>query len=242
VCLGIGPTSRLSPVNLTLREPAHLPISRAADRRGDRGLPSVPREGSGAADQPHPSKVDLSTSVRQDAGQRFTNPIMMKNDVVIQTSEQAAEPMLCSACEQHIGRDESYVADLAYRDGALGLLGLVPSLSIFRIGNDDGGVFGLGASIAALNCQSIARFAASVFWRAHVAMRPKVQALRLWNPQAKSLRLFIRGEAPLPPRMCINMIAIVDGETMTRRPLHASSSPGSSGPRDDGVDGPSSRG
>jgi hypothetical protein len=43
------------------------------------------------------------------------NPIMMTNEVVIQTSEQRAEPMLCVACEQQLGRDESYIADLAYQ-------------------------------------------------------------------------------------------------------------------------------
>ena len=143
------------------------------------------------------------------------NPIMMTNEVVIQTSEQATEPMLCFACEQLIGGDERYVADLAYRDGSLGLLGMIPLSSIFKIYAEDLGVFVRGANIAALNCRAIARFAASVFWRAHVAVRPKVQALRLWNPQAESLRLFIRGEAVLPPRMCVNMIAIVDGEAMT---------------------------
>lgn len=162
------------------------------------------------------------------------NPIMLKNDVVIQTSEQAAEPMLCFACEQKLGPDENYVADLAYRDGVLGLLGVTPALSMFRVYAEDLGMFVRGANIAALNCQAIARFAASVFWRTHVAVRPKSQALRLWNPQAESLRLFIRGETPLPPRMCINMIAIVDGEAMTSVHSTTTTLP-SSGPR--GEDG-----
>jgi hypothetical protein len=162
------------------------------------------------------------------------NPIMMKNDVVIQTSEQATEPMLCFACEQLIGGDESYVADLAYRDGALGLLAVIPLGSIFKTYVEDLGAFVRGANIAALNCQSLARFAASVFWRAHVAKRPKVQALRLWNPQAESLRIFIRGEAPLPPRMCVNLIAIVDGETMTSVHSTTTTLPSSGQRGDDG--------
>jgi hypothetical protein len=159
------------------------------------------------------------------------NPIVMTNDVVLQTSEQRKEPMLCVPCEQQLGRDEDYVSRLAYQqDGTLGVLTMAPTLVVKKLYAEALGMNVRGANIAALDCQSISRFAASVFWRAHVAKRPKVEALRLWNPQAESLRLFIRREVPLPERMCFNLIAITDGDTMTSVHSTTSAFP-ASGPR-----------
>jgi hypothetical protein len=72
-----------------------------------------------------------------------------------------------------------------------------------------------GASLASLDCVRIAKFAASVFWRAHVARRRRIDALKLWNPQAEKLRQFILGQGPLPVGMCITMMVVVDGEAIS---------------------------
>ncbi len=161
------------------------------------------------------------------------HPIMVRGGVAVQTSEQISEYMLCWPCEQQLGRDEDYVSRLAYREGGtLGFIDALPVGSIRSSYAEDLRMHVRAASIATLDCQAIARFAASVFWRAHVARRPKVQALRLWNPQAEALRRFIRGEAMLPARMCINVIAIVDEDAMTS--VHATTTTlPSSGPKGD---------
>jgi len=51
------------------------------------------------------------------------DPIRVSEGVVVQTSEQVKERLLCGACEQRLCKDENYVSKLAYQeDGTLGLL------------------------------------------------------------------------------------------------------------------------
>lgn len=164
------------------------------------------------------------------------HPIMVRGGVAVQTSEQIKEYMLCWPCEQQLGRDESYVSRLAFQEGgALGLLGALPASAVTSSYDRDLRMHVRAADLATLDCQAIARFAASVFWRAHVARRPKVQALRLWNPHAESLRRFIRGEAMLPARMCINVVALANDGEMTSSLATMSALPSSGARGEDGV-------
>ena len=128
-------------------------------------------------------------------------PIFIKDDVAVQTSFQLREHLLCHQCEGLLGRYEDYVARLAYQlDGSVGLLKVVRSRPITVPETD-------AASLSGLDVLTMARFAASVFWRAHVFTR-RSGGLQLWNPQAESLRRFVLGERHLPTDTCINVLAL----------------------------------
>jgi len=140
------------------------------------------------------------------------DPVQIEEGAAIQTSTQIKEYMLCNDCEQRMGRDEDYVSRLAYQeDGTLGLTQNLPKGSMFRAG----GPYARGVSLSHLDCSAIARFAASVFWRAHVAEKQKISSLKLWKPQVEALRRYVLRERPLPYQMCLTVFALVDGEELT---------------------------
>jgi len=151
------------------------------------------RDVSGAAGSPHPIRV--------------------QDGVALQTSAQITEHMLCEPCEQLFSRDEDYVSKLAYQeDQSLGLAQYIREDTIISRGLQMlAGVQTRAVPISHLDCQAIARFAASVFWRAHSARVHRIEALRLWKDQAEALRLFVRGERRLPDRMCLTLFVPVDG-------------------------------
>ncbi len=139
------------------------------------------------------------------------DPIQVQDGIAIQTSRQVKEYMLCNQCEQRLCLDEDYVARLAHQDdGTFGILQAVAPTSVVPTGMHAFGTPTRAAPISHLDCKAIARFAASVFWRAHVARRQAVDSLRLWNPQAEALRKFVLGEKPLPSRMCLTMFLPVE--------------------------------
>jgi hypothetical protein len=134
------------------------------------------------------------------------HPVRIEDGVAIQTSAQISEHMLCNDCEQRLGRDEDYVSKLAYQeDETLGLAKEISSNSIVGTGLRMAGVELRGVDISHLDCGALARFAASVFWRAHVARTHSFSQLRIWKAQAEALRRFLMQEAPLPHRTCVTM-------------------------------------
>lgn len=149
------------------------------------------------------------------------DPIMVGDGIAVQTSTQITEHMLCADCEQRFSRDEDYVSKLAFQDDeTLGLLKFLSPGAIVPTGLRAFGTPTRLASIAHLDCQAIARFTASVFWRGHVARRQRLDSLRLWNPQAEALRHFLLGRKSLPNRMCMNLFVPVDGDDLTS--MHSS--------------------
>jgi len=143
------------------------------------------------------------------------DPILIKGGIALQTSSQITEYLMCRTCEQRLGRDEDYVKRLAYQDdGRLGVMGLVDPATVVRPRGNPIGTYVRAFPIQHLDCLAAARFAASVFWRAHVAKRARIDSLFLWNPQAEALRLFVLGEKPLPERLCLTMWAIAEGEEL----------------------------
>jgi hypothetical protein len=131
-----------------------------------------------------------------------------RDEKVVQTSKQAKEYLLCEKCEQRLSRDERYVAGLAYQlDGTLGLA--IEPGAVFSVPHPRG-PHSRRASIAGKDCLSIARFAASIFWRGHVARKDPLVGLKLWNPQAEALRRFVLG-GKLPYRMCLHLVVLTDG-------------------------------
>lgn len=138
------------------------------------------------------------------------DPLVFRDEKFIQTSKQAKEYLLCEACEQRLSLDERYVAKLAYQvDGKLGLE--VDSGVVFPVPHPEFGPHSRGASISGLDCLSMARFAASMFWRGHVARKEPLGGLKLWNPQAEALRRFVLREKSLPDRMCLHLVVLTDG-------------------------------
>lgn len=143
------------------------------------------------------------------------DPVLIKGGVARQTSSQITEYLMCQSCEQRLGRDEDYVKRLAHQDdGTLGVMGLVDPATAVRPRGNPIGTYVRAFPIKHLDCLAVARFAASVFWRAHVAKRARISSLFLWNPQAEALRLFVLGEKPLPERLCLIMWAIAEGEEL----------------------------
>jgi len=133
-----------------------------------------------------------------------TDPVLVDKDRVFFSSRETKEHLLCKACEQRLGLDEDYVSRLAYQeDGRLGLLDVAPvtRMRAARI-----------IPVTGLNCQSLVRFAVSVFWRAHVSSRPECRQLFLWNPHAESLRRYLLGQADLPVHFCITMYVLMDSD------------------------------
>jgi hypothetical protein len=143
------------------------------------------------------------------------DPILIKGGIARQTSSQITEYLMCQSCEQRLGRDEDYVKRLAYQeDGTLGVMALVDPAAVVRPRGNLIGRHARAFPIPHLDCLAIARFGASVFWRAHVAKRARIDSLCLWNPQAEALRVFVLGEKPLPERLCLTMWAIAEGEEL----------------------------
>lgn len=117
------------------------------------------------------------------------DPIQIEDGVAVQTSAQMKEYMLCYDCEQLFCRDEDYVASLAFqKDQTLGLAKLILEEEVVSF--ELSGARVRAAPISHLDCQAIARFAASVFWRSHVSRWHRNDGLRLWKEQAEALRLF----------------------------------------------------
>ena len=85
---------------------------------------------------------------------------------------QIQEPLHCDHCEARLSRDADYVSRLAYRGDHMGLLEhVVPSAGPREDLR--------AASLRGFNAPAMARFAASVFWRAHVSTRPECGRLFL---------------------------------------------------------------
>ena len=146
-------------------------------------------------------------AITHDQSGEKRDPVWLKSGKAFLSSSEVKEHLLCEACEQGLGKDEDYVARLAYRDD--GRLGLLDLTSAERLGG--AGLYVMPAGV--LDCQAIVRFAASVFWRAHESSRPECANLRLWNAQAEGLRLFVLGEAELPWRVCFTACVLMDSST-----------------------------
>jgi hypothetical protein len=144
------------------------------------------------------------------------DPILFRTGGAVQTSFQIKEYLLCDNCEQRLGRDEDYVSRLAYQEnGTLGLIQQLKASAILKREGAPAGSYLRSADVGHLDCGAISRFAASVFWRAHVAKRERPASLKLWKPQSEALRQFVLAKSPLPRGMCLSLIVLVDGEDLT---------------------------
>jgi hypothetical protein len=138
-------------------------------------------------------------------------PVRISDGLALQTSRQVKEYLLCDACEALLCKDEDVVARLAYQvDGSIGLL---RDAQIERW-NESGPYVGR-AEIPNLDTVAIARFGASVFWRAHVSTRPECRQMVLWEQYSEVLRGFIRGQSAMRWDMCITLHALFENRGAT---------------------------
>jgi hypothetical protein len=125
-------------------------------------------------------------------------------------SARVSEALVCAACEERLLREEAGVSGLAYDgSGQLGLLRHVAPASGPRADI-------LAASLRGLDPRAMARFAASIFWRAHVSSRPQGKGLFLSNARAESLREYVLGTRPSPWHMCLTLVALIEENPRVR--------------------------
>jgi hypothetical protein len=132
--------------------------------------------------------------------------VTVREEGAAYTSSHFREHMLCDECEGLFQKDETVVSRLAYqRDGSLPLGRHLNPLEAF--GGDLAGITGIEAA-------ALARFAASVFWRCHVAEQGKVQSLCLRRRHADIIREFLRGRRPFPDWMAMNLVVLLPNEDL----------------------------
>ncbi len=85
------------------------------------------------------------------------------------TQNQPKEHMLCGTCEDRVGKWEGRVADLAFQlDGSFPLRDSLGTKTLLET-----------RPISHADASSLARFAMSVFWRAHITTHPRFAEIRL---------------------------------------------------------------
>lgn len=122
------------------------------------------------------------------------SPIRVEGAIAIASPDQDAEYMLCRACEEIIGKAESYVASVALQsDGTFPALAntvLVPAPTDpeWRVGDAN-----------KLNVDAITHFALSVIWRASVSKL--YDGLSLGSNYEPLIGQYLLGNAALPPQV-----------------------------------------
>lgn len=128
-------------------------------------------------------------------GQRGEQIIVTETSSV-QCGDQLSEPMLCRDCDQQLGVLDNYAAQLAYRSGTARILNDCTIAERDPIS---------GVSVAVLgghvDVDQLSRFAASVFWRGHLARcAPRCD---VGANHARRLRAYLRNERAFPPSLTL---------------------------------------
>jgi len=122
---------------------------------------------------------------------RAEPPVRIRDGIAVITGEQITEHMLCDACERRFGRWEDYVAGISlHPDDSF------PALEAVKIIGTAGACAWAVADASELECDKIARFSASVIWRASVSLAfPHVSL----GPYADDIATYLRTDgAPMP--------------------------------------------
>ncbi len=148
---------------------------------------------------------------------RIEDPIWVKNGNAFQNSRQVKKRLLCTPCEQRVGKWEHYVAGIAFqKDGscpAYSLLGVTPARS-----------FPTAAQRTPLRAHGIdttfvAKFAVSVIWRSHAAELP-TRGVPLGDRYAEELRKFLIDEGAFPKKGSI-ILELLNEPPMSSVSFHA---------------------
>ncbi len=145
-------------------------------------------------------------------------PIQVSNNVAIAKPRQAAEYMLCSACEDLLHHDETYAAEVAIQED-----GTFPALAAAKVVHSNGRF--RVADAAALRVDALVRLAASIVWRASVSTTFPDLRLGTYEPEFAA---FLRRESALPAGVGL-LFWLLDARTGVGRVLYEPASR-----RDDG--------
>jgi hypothetical protein len=116
-----------------------------------------------------------------------------------EAAEQPAEHLLCGACDELLGADDVYLAELAYRDEATAIL---EDLSVVEAASE--GLTSLCTLSPSIDRKRICRFAASILWRAHVSRR--VPQCDVGDRYAADLRAYLRRQASFPDHLYLVLV------------------------------------
>jgi hypothetical protein len=132
-----------------------------------------------------------------------SEPVLMTAKVVMPTSRQLQHPLLCQACEDLLNRggEKWLLPLLATIEKKFPLLDIIEQFPPDVL---DGEVRAYVASRhPAIKIDKLVHFAMGVYWKASIHSwrgDSKEPAIEL-GPYRKSVRLFLRGEAPFPENM-----------------------------------------
>lgn len=117
--------------------------------------------------------------------------VAVRDGVVMESSKQVTDSLLCTPCEQRIGAVENRISQIVYQaDGSAPFLDLVGNALHF---DDNGGRLCLPGK---LPTEDLIFFGVSVVWRASISS--KVPSCRLGADHEEAFRQFLLG-APFPP-------------------------------------------
>jgi len=118
------------------------------------------------------------------------HPMHVKDKRAVTTSMQVTDFLLCSNCEQRIGRVDHYVSTQCLQTN--GTVPLREAPQVIWVSDDRN--FAL-LDTSSLELDALCRFAISVIWRAHVsAMVPQIDL----GTNAESIRAYLSGETDYP--------------------------------------------
>lgn len=138
---------------------------------------------------------------RADSTEKNPNPVVFMDDVVLQTSKQVVEELLCHDCEQRFGKVEDYIARITFQpDNTAPLLDLVGDVLLQT--NRTRAV-----PAGKLNHEFVTFFGVSVIWRASVSK--SVPACSLGPKYEEQFRRYLLGEVGLPTA-CALAVAFSD--------------------------------
>lgn len=140
-----------------------------------------------------------------------SEPIVMTPQIILPTSRQVSDYVLCEACEQLFSRNgESYVSKLVY-DGTD--FPLLDKMSVALTVTEETNLLVYSANAMGLNVGKIAYFALSVFWRASVHSWATIGSQRTsvsLGACEEPIRKFLLGKGPFPADIAVVVHACSD--------------------------------
>ena len=139
-------------------------------------------------------------------------PVLVNSRSIVETSERVKAHLLCDDCERRFKDWEDWVLAVCWRAPGdfplLEVLAGAPTLS--KEGYSDRGFDGRAVSAARID--DVARFGASVFWRAGARRWPQLDddsQIRLGR-YLEPLRRYLLGELPFPDGMALHVLLTGD--------------------------------
>lgn len=138
-------------------------------------------------------------------GHGFVDPIAVTSDVVMSSSRQVQDYLLCKACEDVLNRGgESWLGSkLATYEKTFPLYDLVTSGPVLFDENDCKVYCSVQNPL--IEPDKIAHFAIGIFWKAsvHSWRGGENEPVIKLGPYSDKVRLYLRGEAPFPKHMAL---------------------------------------